>query len=287
MAPSWIKLKVVFCEDIPSVNFTDLLPVMRDKYPLVFSSLRLYNGCQIFYFQSTVCSKMNMNTVCKICSTFGNVKGVSTFKNDFEGDLLLTFGTFKKHGGSRKVKNVSTVNNIDNSVNDNSINFTINMHINDIGTESLDHITFEDMVRLAQEKKNDNSRYEVDSFLVFAKKLYEQNKNVNVKAARKEGSFLAYVDEEWASFPMKTFAPSMSNLWFAAFRDCIEERNVGIDDSDLEEMFYELGLIRTSIREQDKEFYKIIKERGLEIFENIQLKKREEKRNNKRKRINK
>jgi len=288
MAPVWVKICITYHNN-KLVSFTRVLRDIKKRYTIGFASEREHEGKQLHYFQSLSSSKMSFSIVRRICEEHGNIDDISTFDTEFKGDLILNIGEFITRGQKRILaistdeghtpSSVINSNNTNSTINnvDNSVNITINLP-NNVGEETLSHITLENLLRMSEIGKNDKSHFELESFLAFARLLYDAPKNLNIKAARKEGTFLAVIEGEWDRFPMSRFTENMTDVWKNRFRECIEHHENDLKDNmskeDFDEMSYKLNDI-DRYHLVEKAFHQIVKERGLEMFEDI---KRERKR---------
>ena len=298
MTKSKVKLCVTYRTG-KNVSFTRVLRDIKAKYVISFASERECEGKQLHYFQSLSSSKMAFSIIRRICEEHGNIDDISTFDTEFKGDLVLDIGEFVTRGQRRilhieddtpssvtnnNVNNNTSTNNSHNTIinNDNRIQVTLNLP-NNVGEETLSHITLENLLRMSEIGKNDKSRFELESFLAFARLLYGAPENVNINAARKEGTFLAVIEGEWDRFPMNRFTENMTDVWKTRFRECIEHHENDLKDNlskeDFDEMSYKLNDI-DRYHLVEKAFHQIVKERGLEMFEDIkrEQKQRERKR---------
>jgi len=89
------QLKVTYEKDTPTVNFFAVVCSIRNLYSLNFACEKECHGRQVFLFQSSNHTQMNINAMQTICSGFGEVKGIETFET-FDGESLIIFGKFQK-----------------------------------------------------------------------------------------------------------------------------------------------------------------------------------------------
>ena len=190
-------------EYTPQIIFS----IVNVKYNLLYCGL--HEEESNFYFVLQNKTKMSSNVLKKLLTGL-DIEDIYPYEN-LTGTVIQSEGKFiKRSRRDNPVCRSSTINNnttnngtmnIDNSVdnsvvNDNSVTNNnqinvINIHLNPIGSESMDHITPEFIQRILREYNDESVR----GVFAFGNELYSLKENVNFSDTDKDGTVKAYCGE--------------------------------------------------------------------------------------------
>ena len=194
------------------VSIADIVRTLTAKYNISYCGKHRMDTRCFLYIQNK--TKMSPNVVNKLLNPIITVYEVGAFET-LEGDVIECEGIFRKpkeklsttnkrlRNGENNQSGVNhtgtvnngTINNINNGTINNITHKTIqyiNVNINPIGMESLDHITPEFLQKLLSE------HHGPDVVFRFGTKMYSLQENMNFKTDPKNGFISGRLEQDGA-----------------------------------------------------------------------------------------
>ena len=273
-----------------------LFKELSNQLPIVYCGIYSINGESHLYVHSS--NPATPARVKALVEESGfDVKSVSRCKK-FEGVVVSEHGEILRAGFplGRKRKqgvNISSMNNSHNTTNNTTNNITnnninvIQICVNPVGQETIDHITPEFIQELLEKYKS------MEGVFKFGDELYAIKENINFRTGMKDGFVRAWSDEGggpagWRVLPKsEAFDMLMDNI-MKKNREAIYSNNQHVSPEDVlkyEESLDDIEEGRDTDADADStKSYKRNRNRGMGVISennNVALKSFEERKNKK------
>ena len=204
--------KIQFHIEPTETRCSEIYDKISTKYKLNYCGIYSYNEKTFLFVHAK--SRMSHNVIRKLLLDIVKVKDSCNYKKVY-GGMIDEHGNIPRHGGSKpgkrqpakkkspvtitnnNVNNISNVNNsVDNSINNDnrvSVNNFYPVTLNPFGSESIEHITSDDM----------NSCYDDPDFngviINFSDHLFCVKENLNIRCGSKSSICKAFTEDGWVS----------------------------------------------------------------------------------------